>query len=167
MCTLALFRDVLREWPLVVAANRDEFLARPTRAPELLREGPRVVGGRDLVAGGSWLTLSEQGLVVGVLNRRTEVPPDPRRESRGLLCLELAARPTAESAAELLAEVRPGRFNPFNILVADRHSAWVAQNFDRETTVQPLGPGRHGELRLPPLQHHDRQPDIRKDCRAR
>ncbi|MFM8410648.1 MAG: NRDE family protein, partial [Alphaproteobacteria bacterium] len=52
MCTLALFSRVLPGLPLVVAANRDEFLARPTASPGLLSDAPQVFGGRDLVAGG-------------------------------------------------------------------------------------------------------------------
>ena len=78
-----------------------------------------MIGGRDLVAGGSWLTLSRSGLVVGVLNRRTETPPDPNLVSRGALCLELAATASAADAAALLRGVPGGRHNPFNILVAD------------------------------------------------
>lgn len=143
MCTLALFHRLLPDLPLVVAANRDEFFARPTRDPERLCERPAIVGGRDLVAGGSWLTLSERGLVVGVLNRRTEEPPDPRRESRGQLCLELAVQPSARRAAEVLARVAPLRFNPFNILIADPEGAYVAQNLSGRTRVHALGPGSH------------------------
>jgi uncharacterized protein with NRDE domain len=129
--------------PLVVAANRDEYHARPTAEPAILLEGPRVVGGRDLLAGGSWLTLSEHGLVIGVLNRRTEAPPDPGRESRGLLCLALAARPSAEAAAELLAATAAERHNPFNILVADPKSAFVAQNLSSGMSVRRLEAGTH------------------------
>lgn len=143
MCTLAVMHQLLPGLPLVVAANRDEFLARPTRDPERLCERPSVLGGRDLVAGGSWLTLSEYGLVVGILNRRTEKPPDPQRESRGSLCLELAIQPSAWVAAERLRYVEADRFNPFNLLVADRYAAFVAQNLAGRMRVLALEPGTH------------------------
>jgi uncharacterized protein with NRDE domain len=143
VCTLAVYHAVLPGLPLLVAANRDEFYARPSKEPETLRETPAVVGGRDLVAGGSWLTLSARGLIVGVLNRRTAQPPDPRRESRGLLCMELAVADSAAAAARLLAATTPSRHNPFNILVADRESAFVAQNLTEGMHVHRLPPGTH------------------------
>lgn len=143
MCTLAIYHRHLPGLPVVVAANRDEFLSRPARGPMLLRKQPRIIGGRDEVAGGSWLTLSRGGFVVGVLNRRTQEPPDPARTSRGALCLELAALGGAEDAAQYLAETPPGQHNSFNILVADRGAAFVAQNRTSRTVVQRLSPGLH------------------------
>ena len=143
MCTLAVFTRILPDLPLVGAANRDEFYGRPATGPKLLADDPRVLGGRDLVAGGSWLTVSEQGLVVGVLNRRTGAPPDPMRASRGMLCLELARCADAAGAAALLVTVPADLHNPFNILVADRRQAFVAQNRDEGTVVEELPPGIH------------------------
>ena len=55
VCTLAIYTRVLPGLPLVVAANRDEFYARPASGPTLLASEPRIVGGRDLLAGGTWL----------------------------------------------------------------------------------------------------------------
>ncbi|HZR83230.1 MAG TPA: NRDE family protein [Candidatus Binatia bacterium] len=143
MCTLAVYTRSLPGLPLVVAANRDEFYARPATGPLLLAEEPRVLGGRDLVAGGSWLCVSERELVVGVLNRRTGEPPDPARASRGALCLELARASSAAEAAERLADVPPRLHNPFNVLVADRGRAFVAQNRDAGTVVEELPAGTH------------------------
>src|SRR5881409_2866861 len=100
VCTLAAFVRIFPAWPLVVAANRDEFLARPATAPQLLREeAPRAVGGRDLTAGGTWLGVAETGVVAGILNRRTSTPPDASYRSRGLLCLDLLGCATAGEAA--------------------------------------------------------------------
>jgi uncharacterized protein with NRDE domain len=143
VCTLAVYHACLPGLPLVVAANRDEYYGRPSAEPAALCERPTVVGGRDLVAGGSWLTLSERSVLVGVLNRRTAEPPDPRRESRGTLCLELAVQESAAAGAALLAATPPDRHNPFNILIADRESAFVAQNLAAGTSVHRLGPGTH------------------------
>lgn len=143
MCTLALYRAALAGIPLLVAANRDEFYARASRDPAEFEELPGVVGGRDLVAGGSWLTLSRNGLIVGILNRRTDRPPDPKLVSRGALCLELAATASAAEAAELLRAVPGTRHNPFNILVADAKGAYVAQNFPDGTSVRALEAGTH------------------------
>jgi uncharacterized protein with NRDE domain len=143
VCTLAIYHRYLPGLPVFVAANRDEFLARPTRGPMVLETEPQIMGGRDEVAGGSWLTLSEQGLIVGVLNRRTERATDPERRSRGDLCLELARCADAKTAAALLAVTPTDRHNPFNILVADRARAFVAQNRRANMVVEELEPGLH------------------------
>lgn len=143
MCTLALYHRYLPGLPVVVAANRDEFLARPARGPMILQREPRIIGGRDEVAGGSWLALAESGLIVGILNRRTAAAPDASRASRGELCLELASLSSAAEAAALLAAVPQDKHNPFNILVADREAAFVAQNRSRRTVVEQLSPGLH------------------------
>lgn len=145
MCTLAVFHRVFPSHPLVVAANRDEYLARPAGAPALLRETvPRAIGGRDLVAGGTWLGLTETGLVVGMLNRRTGSPPDPSRRSRGQLCLDLLAAPDTAAAAAIAASEPAGRYNPFNLLVADRRSALVVTGLaDQPPRVVPLDRGLH------------------------
>ena len=107
VCTLAAFVGAFPAWPLVVAANRDEYLARPATPPALLREtAPRAFGGRDLAAGGTWLGVAETGLVAGMLNRRSTTPPDPACRSRGQLCLDLLGCATAAAAA---ATSRPSR----------------------------------------------------------
>jgi uncharacterized protein with NRDE domain len=145
MCTLAVFHRVFPSHPLVVAANRDEYLARPASAPSMLRDAvPRAIGGRDLAAGGTWLALAETGLVVGMLNRRTGVPPDPTRRSRGQLCLDLLAAPDAGRAAAVAGREPAGRYNPFNLLVADRTTAFVVTGLaDEPPRVVPLERGLH------------------------
>jgi len=71
---------------LQVAANRDEFLARPASPPEPSADG-RWLTPRDLQAGGTWLGVNAGGLFVGVTNRSAG-PRDSSRRSRGLLVLD-------------------------------------------------------------------------------
>lgn len=70
---------------LVVAANRDEFLGRPSVPPSEIEPG--IVAGRDLEAGGTWLGVNRHGLFVAVTNRKTPTRT-PEARSRGLLALE-------------------------------------------------------------------------------
>ena len=141
VCTLAVYTDAWSDLPLLVAANRDEFYERPASPPRLLGRGD-AFGGCDLRAGGSWLAIGRHGLVVGILNRRTDRAPDPSCLSRGALCVELAeARSMDEALARLRAE-DPDRYNPFNLLVADRRGALVAQNRGGRLSIEHLEPGR-------------------------
>src|SRR6266853_2533664 len=106
MCTLAIYFQAMRDYPVVIAANRDEFLDRPANDPTTLCESPHVIGGKDLRAGGTWLGISEHGIVAGLLNRRAENGADPRARSRGLLCLDALRRRTAREAAEFASRER-------------------------------------------------------------
>lgn len=144
MCILMVIHRVLPDYPIIVAANRDETYDRPTQGPALLCAAPRIWGGRDERAGGTWMGVNEHGVVVGLTNRRlhAEQEADPERRSRGLVCLEaLQGRTAAEAAASLTAQP-PQRYNPFNLLVMDRANlVWVA--YDDEPVTQPLQPGLH------------------------
>ena len=143
MCTLAAYVRCAPGLPLLVAANRDEFLDRPAVEPRLLAVDPWVVGGQDLSAGGTWFGVNGVGLVVGLLNRRRPGGPDPALRSRGLLCLTMLQQTSVEAAREVLARLDGGAFNAFNLLVADRGAALVATNVGGRVAVTDLPPGVH------------------------
>jgi uncharacterized protein with NRDE domain len=144
MCTLAAYVQVSAEIPLLVAANRDEFLDRPSAEPALIAYAPWVFAGQDLTAGGTWFGVNEHGMVVGLLNRRRPDGPDPARRSRGLLCLEILQTRSPSEAADRLHAVAGDAYNGFNMLVADAHQAFVATNpVARTMQVDPLPSGVH------------------------
>lgn len=134
MCTLAVFRDVWTAWPLVVAANRDEFLVRSTESPRPWPEVPGLLAGRDLEAGGTWFGVrqSPAPLVVGVLNRRPVDGPSaataPGQRSRGLLCLDALRSGSRHRALAGLSSWQAEDFAGFNLLLADREGAVVVDN---------------------------------------
>jgi uncharacterized protein with NRDE domain len=149
MCTLIAFHRCFADAPLVVAANRDEFLERPTEGPALREastpsphrpgqpgrtgetaRSARVVAPRDARAGGTWLGVSESGLFAAITNRRCD-SPDPQRRSRGWLVMEALAEPSAASAADRFARLPETAYNPFNLFVADRESAHLVTYAER------------------------------------
>ena len=143
MCTLALYFQVFPDYPLVIAANRDESLSRPSTPPLLLRKAPWIFGGKDLLAGGTWLGINQSGLVAGLLNRHTPEPPDSRRRSRGLLCLDALGFTTAHAAAHFVQAERATQYNPFNLLIADANDAYVVHPVADRVHVQKLETGVH------------------------
>src|SRR5277367_3022593 len=145
MCTLAIYFRTFADYPVVVAANRDEYLARAAVPPVTLNDDPQVVGGKDLRAGGTWLGINEHGLVAGLLNRRTADygPADPNLRSRGLLCLEALRQSTATAAARFVERERGADYNAFNLLIASREAAFVAYNRGGEVEVVELTSGLH------------------------
>jgi uncharacterized protein with NRDE domain len=143
VCTLALYFGLAEDVPVLVAANRDEYLVRPTAAPQVISTAPWVVAGQDLEAGGTWLGLNERGMVVGVLNRQSPRGPDPGRRSRGLLCLETLQQPDAAAARAYLAAARGDDYNGFNLLIATTTTAFVATPRGDRVTIRDLEPAIH------------------------
>ncbi len=144
MCTLAIYFQTFRDYPVVIAANRDEYLSRPAVSPTVLWEHPRIIGGKDLRAQGTWLGINEFGMVAGLLNRRNgEAENDPNLRSRGLLCLDALKYRTADEAAAFLAAQNANDYNPFNLLVASREATYVTYNRFGKIEQVKLTPGFH------------------------
>lgn len=141
MCTLALYCGADPQVPLLVAANRDEFLARPTAPPRVISLEPWVVAGQDLEAGGTWLGINEHGMVVAVLNRRSPTAPDPRRRSRGLLCLQALQRRDLSGVEELLRGEGGGGYNPFTLVAATVAGGLIATTGVPGMKIRNLAPG--------------------------
>jgi uncharacterized protein with NRDE domain len=146
MCLLvALFRQ-RADAPLIIAANRDEQLARPAVAMTVLREAaPRLLGGRDLLAGGTWLAVGEHGVIAALTNVPAPGGRDGSKRSRGELPIALATHATAALAAAAFERtVDPAEYNPCWLLVGDRSSLFY---FDlgagRRLHAQVLPPGLH------------------------
>ena len=142
MCTLILMDRVVSSFPVIVAANRDEFLARPA-GPPALSQG--FVAPRDLEAGGTWMGVNGAGVFVGLTNRPTA---DIRRDrrSRGLLVSDaLAAGSAAEIARELKerGEELPGIYNPFHLLYTDGREAFLTWLEEDGARTRALLPGIH------------------------
>ncbi len=143
MCTLVVaFRHFVGV-PLLVAANRDEFLARPSAAPAWRHDGPfAVFAGRDATAGGTWLGINEAGLFAAITNRWPAANHDDRR-SRGRLVLDALARPDAEAAADAVASQSGADYNGFHLVMADRDRAELVWGDGRTLRRRRLEPGVH------------------------
>ncbi len=124
MCLLIALFQVVPSAPLIVAANRDERYDRSAVPITTLREAqPQVLGGRDEVAGGTWLAVNEFGVVAGLTNVPSPQGRDTTKRSRGELPVALAAHQNAAAAvAWIRAAVDPSDYNPCWLLVGDRDS---------------------------------------------
>jgi uncharacterized protein with NRDE domain len=120
----------------------------------VLREhGPRILGGRDELAGGTWLAVNEHGVVAGLTNQPSADGRDPTKRSRGELPLAFAAyRSAAEAVAGVRAELDPAAYNPCWMLVGDREALFsLGISGGSELEVAKLAPGLH-VLENAPLQ---------------
>ncbi len=127
MCTVVILRRPGHDWPLILAANRDEMTDRAWRAPG--RHWPdraEIVAGQDTLAGGTWLGLNDWGVVAGVLNRPGSLGPDPALRSRGELPLDALDHAEAAVAADAMAAIAPASYRSFNLVIADSAQAfWI------------------------------------------
>ncbi len=150
MCLLVVVSRLDPGAPLVIGANRDEQLVRPATAMTVLRDAhPRILGGRDQEAGGTWLAVNEHGVAAGLTNRPSPGGRDPAKRSRGELPLTLARHRDAASAVdEFVTRYRPADFNPAWLLVGDRTTLYAldmtgATSDSDRPRVEALGPGIH------------------------
>jgi uncharacterized protein with NRDE domain len=142
MCLLALLFRLVRDAPVIVAANREEMYARVGEPPRILEGSPRTVAGVDPVAGGTWLGVNEHGVLAAVTNRRKSEPPAKPR-SRGLLVQDLLSCASAVEAADRAArELGDREYAGCNLLCVDAQRAVVLQAGDW-LRVRPLPTGIH------------------------
>src|SRR6516164_7133947 len=120
MCTLVILRRPRHRWPVLIGANRDEMIDRPSKPPgRHWPDRPELVAGLDMLARGSWLGINDWGVAAAVLNRHGSLGPAPDRRSRGELVLEALDHADASAAAEALSDLDPEAYRTFNLIVAD------------------------------------------------
>jgi uncharacterized protein with NRDE domain len=136
MCVILIAHRAHSRWNLILAANRDEFHARPTAPVAPWPEHPGLLAGRDLEAGGTWLGVNAAGRVCAVTNLRG-AGPAPGPHSRGHLVRDFLA-PQAPTLSDYVAALEPrtGDYAGCNLLMAD------------STTLHWWSP--RGQLRLAP-----------------
>jgi uncharacterized protein with NRDE domain len=180
MCTLIALHRHVPNSPLLIAANRDEYLDRPSEGPAL-REALKVLKARDhgsgsrpgthssgtilapldLRAGGTWLGINASGVFTAVTNRRTDAP-DPALRSRGMLVMEVLSISTAEEAAGRIDLLPADAYNPFNLLIADDHSAHLL-TYGRSPERVDLAPGAHVIGNVHPMEESPKVARIRQE----
>jgi uncharacterized protein with NRDE domain len=126
--------------PLLLLGNRDEFYDRPT-APLAWWQGGRILAGRDLRAGGTWLGVTRTGRVAVITNFRDPTLTQPEGPSRGQL--PVAFLESQASAAAWLESLRPaaGSYSPFNLLLHDGEDLLGYES--RSDQVVRFEPGIH------------------------
>ena len=140
MCLLLVAIDALPGYPRLLLGNRDEFHARASAPARRWQDDPRVVGGRDRVAGGSWLALREDGRFAAVTNLRTGVPATAPH-SRGALVHDFVTGDDSPAAFLDALRARSDEYGPFNLVVGD--SAGVFALGSGDGIVRRLDAGVH------------------------
>jgi uncharacterized protein with NRDE domain len=143
MCLLICAHQVAREYPLLVAANRDEFHARPTSVSDYWAAHPELLAGKDLQQGGTWMGVTRSGRFAAVTNYRDPSQSAVAPRSRGELPLDyLTGSQDPETFLKKVATMARD-YGGFNLLVGDRRHLWYFTNSD-DWQPQCLPPGVYG-----------------------
>jgi uncharacterized protein with NRDE domain len=139
VCLILAAWDAHPEFALVVASNRDEFFERASLPMHWWDDVP-VLGGRDLTAGGSWMTLSATGRFAAVTNVRDFTRPDAALRSRGEIPVGFCAG--NDSPADYCRGLPGDEFTGYNALASDLETLWWTSNW--AGAALPLDAGIYG-----------------------
>ena len=142
MCLILLAIQKHADYKLILAANRDEYYARPSESPHFWEEDPDILAGRDLVAGGTWLGIARKGSIAAVTNYRDPSSIKPEAPSRGKLVSHFLSDTMEPNAYLDLVRKEKDRYNGFNLIVGtpDR-LLWYS---NRSDAIVPLFQGIYG-----------------------
>lgn len=136
MCLILLAWRSHPQHKLLVAANRDEFYARPAAPAHFWNDAPHILAGRDLQQGGSWLGMTRRGRFAAITNVRN---PDAALGSlsRGLLVRNfLDSNATPEDFLQQLQHSLPD-YSPFNLLLGDGEHLYYGNSTGHSRQLQP------------------------------
>jgi uncharacterized protein with NRDE domain len=143
MCLLVLGWRVHPRYRLVVAANRDEYHARPTAPMGVWPDAPDILAGRDLTAGGTWLAVDRRRRFGIITNFRDVQAKRPDAPSRGGLIPAWLRQATSPAAFFSQLEPDAQRYAGFNLLLNDAQSLGYASN-RAPAFARPLPAGVYG-----------------------
>lgn len=140
MCLVVLAFRACADNPVILAANRDEFHARPARAAHWWPGASGILAGRDLLAGGTWLGVNRDGRFAVVTNVRGAAGATGRLETRGRLVAEFLSG--GEPPLDYLHSIDTDDYAGFNLLVGDARRVGYLSN--RGCGIRELPPGLYG-----------------------
>jgi len=146
MCLIIFAHRVSAAYPLVIAANRDEFHARPTSPAHRWQDHPGLLAGRDLQAGGTWMGIHRNGRFAAITNfrdpARTLAAPRSRGELTTRFLLGSASAETFVTGLGTAASDYAG----FSLLLGEGDQLWYFCNSGNGPLASPrlLSPGVYG-----------------------
>ncbi len=142
MCLIVFGYKVSKEYPLVLAANRDEFYRRPTLPMHFWEDSPEILAGKDLEQGGTWFGIHKNGRFAALTNYRNPAAIKPDAPSRGEIIINFLN--SKKSPVEFIHDFRPKAlsYNGFNLIFGNLdHLFWFTNVID---TIERIAPGIHG-----------------------
>ena len=168
MCVILVALNQNTQYPFVLAANRDEFYARPTSPADFWNDYPEILAGRDLEANGTWLGVSKSGQFAAITNHHDPFSRDASLCSRGeLVSGFLRNQQTLEQYSDILKEGQEN-YNGYSILFGDRsHLRYQTNKGAMQTDIVSGVHGLSNEfLNSPWSRVEEGKKDSRTPCRS-
>jgi uncharacterized protein with NRDE domain len=136
MCILFIAVNQHPKYPLIIAANRDEFHQRPTTNSCFWEDKPNILAGRDDEAGGTWMGIHKDGSISALTNIRAPGKEVANAVTRGELVMNFLEgdKKQRRKYAGQLSESRE-KYNGYNLLFGNLKQLYVYNNFDDEVTA--------------------------------
>lgn len=146
MCLIVFAWQVIPGMPLIAAANRDEFYARPTAPAAWWDDHPAIYAGKDLRSGGTWMGITRDSRFAAITNIREPSEKRDDMPSRGALVADFLTGDASPQAYVEEVAARGRKYNGFNLLVGNREQLiWYSNGGpDDERNGKPLAPGIYG-----------------------
>ena len=141
MCLIFLSYHQNPKYPLIVLANRDEFFERPTEAASFW-DGNKVLAGKDLEAGGSWLGITRKGSMAMITNYRDMTNIKPKAPTRGKLVSDFLRGDLNTKHYLLGLDQSADFYNGYNIILGTLKDPWYYSNYQKK--IYQLGTGLYG-----------------------
>ncbi|WP_300464278.1 NRDE family protein [Desulfobacula sp.] len=142
MCLILFGYKVSKPYPLILAANRDEFYQRPTAAMDFWHTPPDILAGKDLEQGGTWFGVHQNGTFAALTNYRDPDSIRPDAPSRGEIIVDFLASGTPPEPHFNEFTQKAGAYNGFNLLFGNKSTLFWYSNLKNQ--IQPISPGIHG-----------------------
>lgn len=141
MCILFIAVNQHKDYPLIIAANRDEFFAREATPASYWSTDPEILAGRDVQTGGSWFGINRSGRIAAVTNLRAPELVRSDAMSRGGLVSRYLRGQERHLSFQNFIETSAEAYNPFNMLFGTLSDLHVFNSVEHQ--VMPLDDGFH------------------------
>lgn len=142
MCILFIAVNQHTKYPLIIAANRDEFHKRPTLASHFWDKHKSVLAGKDLTAGGTWMGMNKSGRIAALTNIRAPGKERTNAVSRGELVANYLIKNHPDSEYLKSLQTSHQNYNGYNLLFGKVGNLQVYNSF--ENTTYGLNNGVYG-----------------------
>jgi len=142
MCLILFGYKVSKKYPLIFAANRDEFYHRPTVPMQFWKESPSILAGKDLEQGGTWFGLHKNGHFAALTNFRDPSTVNPNAPSRGEIIIDFLGSNALPEPYFNETAIKPSGYNGFNLLLGNKENLFWFSNL--KNTIEKIQPGIHG-----------------------
>jgi uncharacterized protein with NRDE domain len=133
MCLIVFAWKQSTDTPLLLAANRDEFYARPALAASWWEEAPHVYAGKDLEAGGTWMGINKQGRFAAITNIRNGEGKKIGAPSRGKIVADFLRDDISTSSYLSALEAEAKHYAGFNLIIGDANDIYWLSNASLDT----------------------------------